>query len=96
MELMGKLKRYGGPPCERCKDVGVIRVKYGLTYETDTAEEIALAWREEVCPKCGGAAKQVASMLLEISQALDEYIKSCYCYREYGYQDECLCYKRVK
>lgn len=41
--------------CRRCKSTGLIAVKHGLTYITDSDDEIANAYRDEPCPACGVA-----------------------------------------
>jgi len=39
--------------CARCRRTGVVSAKTGLTHETDSADEIALAYRDDPCPECG-------------------------------------------
>jgi len=39
--------------CQRCNGRGVIRERRGTSYETDTAEERAMNWRDVTCPECG-------------------------------------------
>ena len=38
--------------CRRCRDRGVISVRHGTIYETDSDDEIALAYHDEPCPDC--------------------------------------------
>lgn len=39
-------------PCRRCLGKGTISVRHGQTFETDSADEIANAYRDEPCPSC--------------------------------------------
>jgi len=41
-------------PCRRCRDTGKVSVKHGQIYETDSADEIELAYHDEECPQCEG------------------------------------------
>ena len=38
--------------CKRCGGSGLISVKHGTTYITDSDDEIKLAYRDEPCPRC--------------------------------------------
>lgn len=40
--------------CPRCRGRGVISVKHGTTFCTDSADERSLAYHEEDCPDCLG------------------------------------------
>ena len=40
------------PICQHCHGTGVIIVKYGTVYETETPEEVALTYHDEPCPEC--------------------------------------------
>lgn len=39
--------------CIRCGGTGNISVKHGLTYITDSPDELVAAWHDEKCPACG-------------------------------------------
>jgi hypothetical protein len=55
-----------GKYCPRCHDTGTIRVKHGTTYITDDADEIELAYHEEVCPCCSDFRKRLCRAYLEL------------------------------
>jgi hypothetical protein len=38
--------------CKKCRGTGTISESHGISYETDTAAEVALNWHEKKCPEC--------------------------------------------
>lgn len=44
--------------CKRCNGTGVVQVRHGTSYETDSAEERALCWQNEKCPDCAALEPQ--------------------------------------
>lgn len=68
--------------CKRCNGSGSISVRHGLTFETDSAAERALARHQTDCPECGNPVKRrdqriatLVSALEEVGPVLDEAYK---------------------
>lgn len=54
-------EKYPLAHCRRCSGTGVIDVRHGTIFETDSADEIALAFHSEPCPACRPNVKQAVT-----------------------------------
>lgn len=54
--------------CHQCRGTGSVRVKHGMIYCTDSAEEIDLAYQVEACPTCAAERTAAAAALARIEQ----------------------------
>lgn len=71
--------------CKRCNGSGSISVRHGLTFETDSAAERALARHQTDCPECGNPVKRrdqrIATLVSALEEAREALLRSCTCHK---------------